>query len=234
MKGSIASIETLTSVDGPGIRTIVFLNGCRKRCLYCHNPEMFQLQKPNYKAHDLVIKILRYKPYFKRGGGVTFSGGEPLLQTDFLIEVCRSLKKEKIHIALDTAGDYKGNIRELLKYVDLIILDIKHTEPAGYLELTKTKMQKINEFIAIINETKIPVSIRQVIVPGYTDSISYIKSLKEYLKQINNIKDITFIPYHKLGSEKYLELNISNPLINVKAMDKKKCDELYQKFLDLE
>ena len=233
MNGSVASIETLTSVDGPGIRTIVFMSGCNKRCLYCHNPEMFKMGKPNYKDTDLVDKILRYKNYFKRGGGVTFSGGEPLLQTDYLIRVCKKLKKEGIHIAIDTAGDYNGNILELLKYVDLIILDIKHTAPKGYLELTNSKMKKINNFIKIINKTKIPVSIRQVIVPNYTDSVDYIKSLKEYLKQINNIKDISFIPYHKLGSEKYIELGIPNPLWDTKAMDKEKCDELYQKFLKL-
>ncbi len=233
MKGSVSSIETLTSVDGPGIRTIVFLSGCRKRCLYCHNPEMFRREKPNYKDIDLAKKILRYKNYFKRGGGVTFSGGEPLLQSDFLTKVCKYLKKEKIHIAIDTAGDFAGNINELLKYVDLIILDIKHIYSDEYFELTKSRMTKIKEFIELINKTNIPVSLRQVIVPGYNDNLEYIKGLKEYVKQIKNVKDIVFIPYHKLGSEKYKELKILYPLEKVPPMDKKKCENLYQEFLNL-
>ena len=233
MNGSVASIETLTSVDGPGIRTIVFMSGCHKRCMYCHNPEMFKMTKPNYKDKDLVEKILRYKNYFKRGGGVTFSGGEPLLQTDFLIKVCKKLKEENIHIAIDTAGDYIGDLQELLKYVDLVILDIKDTRPKEYEYLTKSKMKKFNAFVKKLNKTKVDVFIRQVIIPDFNDNISYIKSLKEYLKQINNIKNVAFLPYHKLGSEKYLELGLFNPMLNVKEMDKDKCDKLYQAFLNL-
>ncbi len=233
MNGSVFSIETLTSVDGPGIRTIVFMSGCNKRCLYCHNPEMFKMQKPNYTDTLLVKKLLRYKNYFKRGGGITFSGGEPLLQTNFLISVCKKLKKEGIHIAIDTAGDFNGDIKELLKYVDLIILDIKHVKPKQYEYLTKSKINKVEEFIKILNESKKDVSIRQVIVPNFNDNLNYIKELKEYLKKINNITDITFIPYHKLGSEKYLELNLKNPLRKLPAMDKDECDRLYQEFLKL-
>ena len=233
MLGSVATIETLTSVDGPGIRTIVFLSGCKKRCLYCHNPEMFQSSKPNYKGSDLANKLLRYKNYFTRGGGITFSGGEPLLQTDFLIEVCKILKKENIHIAIDTAGDFTGNIQELLKYVDLIILDIKHIHSKEYEFLTKSKMKKVEEFIHIINQTNIQVSLRQVIIPNFNDNLKYLKSLKEYIKRIKNKTDMTFLPYHKLGSEKYLELNINNPMEEVDEMDKKKCQELYEKFLKL-
>ena len=233
MNGSIASIETLTSVDGPGIRTIVFLSGCRKRCLYCHNPEMFKMTKPNYTVKELVNRILRYKNYFKRGGGVTFSGGEPLIQTNFLIEVCKELKKENIHIAIDTAGDFEGNIHELLKYVDLIILDIKHVKKHEYEFLTKSNIKKVEEFIKIINKTNIPVSLRQVVVPGMHDNIKYLKELKKYIKKIKNKKDMTFLPYHKLGIEKYRELNLDYPLENIEEMDKDKCDKLYQEFLDL-
>lgn len=233
MLGSISSIETLTSVDGPGIRTIVFMSGCKKRCLYCHNPEMFKMGKPNYSDQNLVNKLVRYKNYFKRGGGITFSGGEPLLQTDFLISVCKKLKKENIHIAIDTAGDFNGNIKELLKYVDLVILDIKHTNKKEYEFLTKSKMKKVEEFIKILNETNIPVSLRQVIIPGFNDNLKYLKSLKEYIKRIKNIRDITFIPYHKLGIGKYLELDIYYPMDKIVEMDFNKCQELYQMFLEL-
>ncbi len=234
MEGSVSSIETLTSVDGPGIRTIVFMSGCRKRCMYCHNPEMFEMGKPNYKDLELADRLLRYKNYFKRGGGITFSGGEPLLQTNFLIPVCQKLKKEGLHIAIDTAGDFIGNIEELLKYVDLVILDIKHIKPKQYEYLTKSKMNKITEFIKILNKSKVPVFLRQVIVPNFNDNIDYLKELKEYIKGIENVKDMTFIPYHKLGSEKYVELNIPNPMKGVLEMDKDKCQELYQNFLKLD
>ena len=157
---------------------------------------MFIMHKPNYNHQELVNKLLRYKNYFQRGGGITFSGGEPLLQTNFLIPVLKKLKKENIHIAIDTAGDFRGNIQVLLKYVDLIILDIKHVKEKEYEYLTKTKMDNIEKFI-------------------------------------KNVKSIEFLPYHKLGSEKYQELQLPNPMENIPAMDKDKCDRLYQTFLEL-
>lgn len=233
MNGSIASIETMTSVDGPGIRTIVFMSGCKKRCLYCHNPEMFKISSPNYNAKDLAKKLIRYKNYFKRGGGITFSGGEPLLQTDFLIEVCKLLKKEDIHIAIDTAGDFVGDIKELLKYVDLVILDIKHVYPKEYEKLTKSKIKKVEEFIRIINESNKEIYLRQVIVPGIHDNLEYLKSLKEYIKKIKNVSNMTFIPYHKLGIEKYRELDIKYPLEKTPEMDMEECQELYKTYLNL-
>lgn len=233
MKGAVASIETMSSVDGPGIRTVVFLSGCNKRCLYCHNPEMFKMSKPNYEAKNLVKKILRYKNYFGKKGGVTFSGGEPLLQTNFLIPVLKELKKENIHIAIDTAGDYVGNIKELLKYVDLVILDIKETRKLKYYNLTKSNIDKVEKFIKILNKTNVKVSIRQVIIPTYNDDLNYLKSLKKYLKKINNIIDVTFLPYHKLGQEKYQKLGLDYPLNHISEMDKEKCNQLYQKFNNL-
>lgn len=233
MKGSISSIETGSVVDGPGIRTVVFLNGCNKRCLYCHNPEMFKIKDLNYTAIDLKNKLIRYKNYYSNKGGITFSGGEPLLQTNFLIETCKLLKKENINIAIDTAGDYKGNINELLKYVDLILLDIKHVDDKEYFSLTKSKIKKQDEFIKIINKYNIDIYIRQVIVPGIHDNLDYLKKLKEYLKKINNIKDITFIPYHKLGIEKYKKLNLVYPLENVLEMNIDSCNKLYEEFKNL-
>lgn len=230
---SVASIETLTSVDGPGLRTLVFMSGCRKRCLYCHNPEMFKLGKPNYKASDLVNKLKRYKNYFKRGGGITFSGGEPLLQTDALIPVLKELKKESIHIAIDTAGDYIGNIKELLEYVDLVILDIKHVEKNKYENLCKVKINKVEEFIKILNKSGVKVSLRQVIVPGIHDNLDYLKKLKKYISKIKNVCDIAFLPFHRLGIEKYIELGINYPLGDTPDMDKEKCKELYEEFLKL-
>lgn len=231
-KGSINKIETLGLVDGPGIRTVVFLSGCKLRCKYCHNPEMWKLQNPNYTPEELVKKIIKNKPYFiSSNGGVTFSGGEPLLQSDFLIEVCKLLKKENIHIALDTAGVGNGNYKELLSYVDLVLFDIKHITKEGYKNLTGNNIDESLKFIEELNKSGKPVIIRQVIVPGIMDNEEYLKGLKEQIKKIKNIQKIEFLPYHTLGTNKYKELGLTYPLENVPAMDNQKCQELYQKFI---
>ena len=148
IKGSVDSIETFGLVDGPGIRTVVFLNGCKLRCKYCHNPEMWNLKECNYTPDDLAKEIIKNKNYFKRNnGGVTFSGGEPLLQSDFIIEVAKILKKENIHITIDTAGVGNGNYDKILKYVDLVLLDIKHTIPIKYKDLTGYDIDESLDFI---------------------------------------------------------------------------------------
>ena len=229
MKAAIDSIESFGLVDGPGIRTVIFLSGCKLRCKYCHNPEMWIKGKENYTSDELVGKILRNKPYFKRNsGGVTFSGGEPLLQVDFLIEVCKKLKEENIHIAIDTAGVGIGKYEDILKYVDLILLDIKHVDNNEYLDLTGQPMDEFLKFLSSLNNSNKDVWIRQVIVPGVNDNKEYIKNLASFLKQIKNIKKIEFLPYHKMGDDKYKKLGINNPYVEKEAMDKDKCEELYK------
>lgn len=232
IKGSVDSIETFGLVDGPGIRTVVFLSGCKLRCKYCHNPEMWKLGKYNYTPEKLASRILRNKNYFKRNsGGVTFSGGEPLLQSKFIIEVCKILKKENIHVALDTAGVGNGDYEEVLKYVDLVLLDIKHTSPREYKKLTGHSIDDSLEFIKVLNRMGTKVWIRQVIVPGLMDNDKYLNSLLETLKKIKNIERVDFLPYHKLGSEKYDRLGIINPYKDIPEMDKDKCKKLYDKFM---
>lgn len=228
MKATIDSIESFGLVDGPGIRTVVFLSGCKLRCKYCHNPEMWIKGKENITSSELVQKILRNRPYFKRNsGGVTFSGGEPLLQIDFLLEVCPMLKKEGIHIALDTAGVGIGKYDELLPYIDLVLLDIKHITEEGYLDLTGQPMDEFYKFVDYVNKNNTKVWIRQVIIPGVNDSKEYVEGLTHFLKQINNIEKIDFLPYHKMGDEKYQKLDIYNPYQEKEAMDKEKCEALY-------
>ncbi len=232
MKASIDSIETFGLVDGPGIRTVIFFNGCTLRCKYCHNPETWTLKEKNYDTDTLVKKILRNKPYFKRNnGGVTFSGGEPLLQIDFLLEICKKLKEENIHIALDTAGVGIGKYKEILKLVDLVLLDIKHITKKGYKDLTGKDIDESKKFIEELNKSGVPVWIRQVIVPGIMDNDEYIDGLVKYLKKIKNIEKIEFLPFHHLGFEKYKKLDIPNPLKDVEEMNVDKCNELYQKFI---
>ena len=231
MKAAIDSIESFGLVDGPGIRTVVFLSGCKLRCKYCHNPEMWVKGKENYTVEELVKKILRNKPYFKRNsGGVTFSGGEPLLQVDFLLEICPILKNEGIHIALDTAGVGIGKYDELLPYIDLVLLDIKHIDNDGYLELTGQPMDEFYQFVEALNKNNTKVWIRQVIVPEVNDNSRYVEGLAVFLKKIKNVEKVEFLPYHKLGDEKYQKLGLINPYFEKDAMNPEKCNELYEKF----
>ncbi len=233
IKGAVDSIETFGLVDGPGIRTVVFLSGCKLRCKYCHNPEMWVKGEENYTPRELALKILRNKNYFKRKGGVTFSGGEPLLQSKFIIEVAKILKKEDIHIAFDTAGVGNGNYEEILEYVDLVILDIKHVSKFQYFDLTGYKMDESLEFIKCLNNSNKKVWIRQVIVPGLMDNTEYLESLSEMVHKIKNVEKIEFLPYHKLGSEKYIKLGIIDFYRDLPEMDKDKCMKLYDEFMKI-
>lgn len=225
-KGSIDSFETFSTLDGPGIRTVVFLNGCKLRCLFCHNPEMWNLKEKNFTSEEVVQKILRNKPYFKNGGGVTFSGGEPLLQIDFLIETCKLLKHENIHIALDTAGVGLGNYDEILSLVDLVIFDIKALDDVNYMEMTGNKICESLKFLECCQKHNKKMWIRQVIVPGINDSESYIDLLASFIKKLKNIEKIELLPFHTMAFDKYQKLNLDNPLKDKVNMDKEKCNEL--------
>lgn len=234
MRASINQIESMGLVDGPSIRTVIFFNGCKLRCKYCHNPEMWNMQENNCESDQLVEKIKRFKPYYRDNGGVTYSGGEPLLHIDFLIELSQKLKQEGIHIALDTAGCGIGKYDELLKYIDLVILDIKHVDLDGFKDLTGASKEESLRFIEALNTSGKDVWIRQVIIPGLTDSKEYVFKLKQFLRNINNIKKVEFLPYHKLGSEKYEKLGINNPYKYMPEMDKEKTEELYKYFNEIE
>ena len=232
IKGSVASIETMGLSDGPGIRTVVFLNGCKLRCKYCHNPEMQEMNDLNITPSELCEKIIRNKPYFRRNnGGVTFSGGEPLLQKEFLIECFKILKRENIHITLDTSGVGNGNYEEVLSYVDLVLLDIKHVTDNGYFFITGHDIKVSLKFVEVLNKLNKKVWIRQVIVPGIMDNNDYIDKLADELLKIKNIERIDFLPYHKLGESKYEKLGKENPFKNISAMEKSECDNLYNNFL---
>ena len=225
LKGSIDSIETLGLVDGPGIRTVVFLNGCKLRCLYCHNPEIWKIKDYNMTVDELVNKILRYKPYYKDNGGVTFSGGEPLLQSDYLLEVCNHLKKEKINIALDTAG--VGNYNEkLLDYIDLIIFDIKAVKSDDYNYITGYKIDESLKFLNKCQEKNIKMWIRQVIVPKINDNEKNILELKKFISKLKNVEKVELLPYHTMAIDKYKKLGIEYKLTGLEAMNKEKCKKL--------
>lgn len=236
MLSSINSIESFSTSDGPGIRTVIFLNKCLLRCKYCHNPETWNMQGMNYTTDELIAKIKRYKTYYRKNGGVTFSGGEPLLQSNFLLSIIKELKKEGIHIAIDTAGYSDQDYLEILENVDLIIYDIKDIDETRYRALTSGDIKKTWKFLEIAKNLNKKFWLRQVIVPDIHDNHDFIVKLYQYIKDhfnLNNIEKIEFIPYHKLGSEKYIQLGIKNVYQDKKEMDPKKCNELYQEFMSL-
>lgn len=237
IKGSVDSIESMGLVDGPGIRAVVFLTGCKLRCKYCHNPESWTKREDNFTTEEVLKKILRFKPYFKRNnGGVTFSGGEPLLQEDFLIEMCKLLKQNNIHVTLDTAGVGNGKYEEILENVDLILFDVKHVTSEGYKDLTGGMLNEVFDFLTVANRMKKKFWIRQVIVPGIMDNDDYIERLSNFIKThfiASNIEKIEFLPYHTLGKEKYEKMGLNYPFKDLEEMDKDKCEEFYNKFIDL-
>lgn len=230
--GNIASFETMGLVDGPGVRFVVFLQGCPLRCAYCHNPEMWNPKEAKIQMtpEELVKKIKRYRVYFKDGGGVTVSGGEPLLQAKFVTEVFKLCKQEGIHTCLDTSG-YGDDYDELLDYCDLIILDVKELDSNKYKDLVGKEMGKFSKFLKVCQEKNKKMWFRQVIVPGYNDTKESVLALKEFASKFSNIEKIELLPYHTMAIKKYKELGIPYRLSGVPAMDKKKCKDL-EKYLN--
>lgn len=226
--GNINSVESMGLVDGPGIRYVIFMQGCKLRCLYCHNPETWNENADVEKItpQNLIKKILRYKNYFGDDGGVTFSGGEPLLQPEFLIECLKLCKANGLHTALDTAGVGFGDYEEILNLVDLVILDVKAVKPDNYKKLTGQSMEQFNKFLKALNTAQCDVWIRQVIVPGINDTKENVLSLNNFVKQINNVRKVELLPYKTMGVHKYEELKIPYRLNGVPEMDEDKIKTL--------
>lgn len=227
VKGKIHSIESMGLVDGPGIRVVVFMQGCALRCKYCHNPDTWT---PNggeeYTAEALVKKIARFRSYFERsGGGVTFSGGDPLRQPEFLLEALKLCKENGINTCLDTAGYGLGEYEEILKYTDLVLFDIKHYTKEGYKNVTLMEMDESLNFLAAMQKANTKMWIRHVVVPGLTDGEEHINGLKEFIKDIKNVEKIELLPYHLLGVNKYETMGMNYPLDGVDSMDKKVCED---------
>lgn len=228
MVGHIDSVETLGLVDGPGIRIVVFLQGCPLRCLFCHNPETWTIDdKFLITPDELVRHIYKYRNYFGTDGGVTFSGGEPLFQHDFLLECLKLCKKMGINTCLDTAGSCRG-YEDILEYVDLVIWDVKALENDAYHKMTGQNINISLEFLKYCQDIGVKMWIRQVIVPGINDNTQYINKLKDFISPLKNVEKVELLPYHLLGVSKYKQLGIPYRLEGVPAMDKGKCDELYK------
>ena len=206
----VHSFESFGTVDGPGIRYVIFLQGCHLRCKYCHNRDTWDIKGGSYKSLDEIFdQIKRYKPYFKTSnGGVTVTGGEPLLQVKFLIELFKNLKKSGIHTCIDTSGmvNLTEDVKKLLKLTDLVLLDIKHINSEKCKELTGHDNKKELEFARYLSQNGIPMWIRQVIVPGITDDEKDIITLKEFVKKLKTVEKVEFLPYHTVGKYKWKEL----------------------------
>lgn len=219
--GLVHSFETFTTVDGPGIRFILFLSNCPLRCKYCHNPDTWACKGKEYSVDEIVNEILKYKNYYKNGG-VTISGGEPLLQIDFVIEIFKKLKKYNMHTAIDTSGiTFNENqiekFDELNKYTDLYLLDIKEIDEKKHIKLTGKSNKNILEFAQYLSKNNKKVWIRHVIVPTINlDKEDLIKT-KEFIDTLNNVERVDVLPYHTLGVHKYKELGLKYPLEGVRT-----------------
>ena len=215
----IHSIETFGTVDGPGIRFVTFFQGCHLQCKYCHNRDTWDINNGTYVSVDeLFHNILKYKTYICPKGGFTASGGEPLLQPYFLISLFRKLKEENIHTAIDTSGmiEITEPIKELLSLTDLVLLDIKHICPEKCKELVGFSNERELAFARYLNEHSIPVWIRQVIVPGITDTEVDLLQLKEFLRSLENVKKVELLPYHNLGQKKWEALGLEYSLKDIR------------------
>lgn len=220
MKGYIHSLETFGSVDGPGIRFVIFVQGCGMRCEFCHNPDTWNMQKgQEFTSDELLEKAIRYKSYWGKDGGITVSGGEALMQIDFLIDLFKKAKKQGINTTLDTSGNpftrkepFFTKFNELMKYTDLILLDIKHINDEEHIKLTGQTNKNILDMAKYLSEIKKPVWIRHVLVPERNDYDNYLIELDNFIKELDNVQRVEVLPYHTLGVYKWQELGIENHL----------------------
>lgn len=232
VKGAIHSIETFGSVDGPGIRFIVFLKGCKLRCKYCHNADTWDPNSEDMRTPDELLDFAeRYRSYWGEEGGITVSGGEPLLQMDFLIELFKKAKERGINTCIDTAlqpftreEPFFSKFEELMKYTDLLLVDIKHIDRDEHIELTGLPNDNIIDGFKYLSDISKPIWIRHVLVPGITDDDEYLKKTREFIETLSNVKKIEVLPYHSMGQHKFETLGIPYKLDGVKSPSKERVD----------
>ena len=218
----IHSIESFGTVDGPGIRFVLFLQGCHIQCKYCHNRDTWDMNGGEYKSlDDIFEKIMKYKNYIFPNGGVTVTGGEPLLQVKFLIELFEKLKKENIHTCVDTSGmvSLTDDIKKLLSLTDLVLLDIKHIDSEKCKDLVGFNNEKELAFAKYLSDNNIPMWIRQVLVPGYTDDEQDLLKLKDFISSLNTVDKVEILPYHDMGRYKWEKLGLKYELDGVRILN---------------
>jgi len=228
IKGRIHSIQSLGTLDGPGVRFVVFLQGCNLRCGCCHNPDTWECSDGNTaSAAGIVEKAKRYREYFGKEGGITLSGGEPLLQAEFAREIFALAKKEGINTCLDTSGSImNGKVTELLAFTDRVLLDIKYTNDDDYKKYVGCGLAKVLEFLSYLDEKSIPVTVRQVIIPTLNDNNENIKALAEIVKRHKCIDKTELLPFKKICQVKYDKLGITFPFADIPAANSKITEEL--------
>ncbi len=231
--GRINKLETFGSVDGPGVRFVVFVQGCPMRCKFCHNPETWDFgtaarlpaEAPfEISAEDLLKKALRYRSYWGNDGGITVSGGEPLAQMDFMIEFFEAAKAAGVNTCIDTSGvnfvrnePYFGKFRRLMDATDLLLVDIKHIDPDEHKALTGHGNANILDMFRYLDEIHKPIWIRHVLVPGISDDDDYLARTRDFIRTLGNVKRVDVLPYHALALAKYQQLGIDYPLKDIKS-----------------
>jgi len=231
--GYIHSVESFSTQDGPGIRYVVFTQGCPLRCKYCHNPDTWQLDDgEEVTVADLLEKIKSCRSYFDSAGGLTISGGEPTLQLDFVAELLAACQAEGINTALDTAGYVnQADFKQLLPDLDLVLLDLKQFDEQQHQELTGVSNQKTLDLIDLLEEEEQPYWIKHVIVPGLTDDLDQLEELAEYLAQLSTLKKVQLLPYHRLGVNKWEELGLDYQLEDVEPPTAASLEDIKDVFL---
>lgn len=236
LKGYVHSLESFGSVDGPGVRYVIFLTGCAMRCQFCHNPDTWNMQAGTlYTTDELLKTAMRYRTYWGEKGGITVSGGEPLLQIEFLTELFRKAKEQGVHTTLDTSGNpftreepYFGKMQELMKYTDLVMLDIKHIDDEKHKILTGHTNENILDMAKYLDEIGKPVWIRHVLVPERSDEDAALEKLHEFIEGLGNVEKVEVLPYHTLGAYKWKELGYEYPLEGIDPPTKERVEHAKQ------
>jgi pyruvate formate lyase activating enzyme len=234
-QGYLHSIETGAAVDGPGVRCAVFLSGCNMRCLYCHNPDTWKMKhgKP-VTLQEVVSKITPYATFLKRAGGVTISGGEPLMQKDFAVAIMKACKEKGLHTALDTQGYFGDRLSdEDLESIDLVLLDVKLFDPVGYRQLTGVELAPTLAFAERLARMNKPIWLRYVFVPGYTDAEKDVRNLAAWAAGLGNIERVDVLPFHQLGQHKWDELGLTYKLAAVEPPSDTAVQKAREIFLSL-
>ena len=235
MKGYIHSFESFGTKDGPGIRFVLFLQGCPLRCLYCHNVDTWDLKNKKYMftPEETMKEISKVKGFIKTGG-ITVSGGEPLMQPEFILELFRLCKNENIHTAIDTSGYFLNDkIKEVLELTDLVLLDIKHIDPVKYKSLTSVELKPTLDFMDYLSKINKPVWVRYVLVPGYTDDEKDLRAWAKYVSNFKNVERVDILPFHQMASYKWEGLGRTYELQDTPAPSKEeieKAEEIFKYF----
>lgn len=240
MSGRIHSLESFGTVDGPGVRFVVFVQGCPMRCAYCHNPDTWDMNGGKIMEVSEIIEAFERNRSYYTDGGITVTGGEPLMQIDFLLELFTECRKHSINTCIDTSGiaykpgnkAYNDKLDQLMPLTDLVMLDIKHIDPEKHKELTSQPNDGILAFAQYLSDHNVPIWIRHVVVPGITDVEEYLFKLGYFIGGLKTLKALDVLPYHTMGEVKYKNLGMEYKLKDVPAMDKNTVVEKKQIILD--